>query len=62
MKAGIMGGLLFGGLVAMALLGIRAGAVLVALGVVYGSCELVREKQAERAAESWRASYPPYGY
>ena len=62
MKVGIMGGLLFGGLIAMALLGIGAGAVLITLGVVYGSCELVRERQAERVAKSWRANYPPYGY
>lgn len=62
MKIGIFGGLMFGGLVAMALLGFGAGMVLIALGAAFGGCELLREKQAARAAESWRANYPPYGY
>ena len=53
---------MLGGLVAMALLGFGAGMVLIALGAAFGGCELLKEKQAARAAESWRANYPPYGY
>lgn len=62
MKVGIMGGLLVGGLLAAAVMGIGAGAVLIGLGIIYGSCELVKEKQAEQAAERRQAEYPPYGY
>ena len=62
MKVGIMGGFLFGGLVACALLGIIPGAILIGIGAAIGCWQLAQEKRAEAARESWRAEYPPYGY
>lgn len=62
MKVGIIGGLLFGGLVAGALLGVWAGATLLGLGVVAGGVAALQEQRAAREAESWRRSYPSYKY
>lgn len=62
MKVGIMGGFMFGGLVAGAVLGLVPGAILVGIGAVIGCWQLVQEKRAEAEQESWRAEYPPYGY
>lgn len=62
MRVGIVGGLLCGGLVAGALLGLVPGAMLLGLGAVVGCAAATKEKRAEKQAESWRDNYPPYGY
>lgn len=62
MKMGAMGGLMFGGLVSCALFGFLPGAILILLGAAIGCHQLVKEKQAEAKAESWRAEYPSYKY
>jgi hypothetical protein len=58
----LMGGLWFAGLLAWALMGLMPGLVLLVLGAMTGAGELVRERQAEKQAASWRRTYPPYGY
>jgi len=62
MKVGIIGGLLFGGLVAGALLGVWAGAILLGLGAVVSCIAAAQEHQAEKRAASWRRNYPSYKY
>jgi len=62
MKVGIIGGLLFGGLVAGAVLGLVPGAMLVGLGAVASCMAAVQERQATKAAERWRSNYPSYKY
>lgn len=62
MMVGIIGGLLCGGLVAGALLGLVPGAMLLGLGAVVGCAAATKERRAEKQAESWRNNYPPYGY
>ena len=62
MKVGIIGGLLFGGLVAGALLGIWAGAILLGLGAVASCIAAAQEHLEEKQAASWRRSYPSYKY
>lgn len=58
----IMGGCMFGGLVAWAIMGLVPGLILIGIGVAAGSWELVKEHEQEKAEASWRKSYPPYGY
>lgn len=62
MKVGIIGGLLFGGLVTGALLGVWAGAFLLGLGAVASCIAAAQEHLAEKQAASWRRSYPSYKY
>lgn len=62
MKVGIIGGLLLGGLLCGALLGLVPGATLLGLGAVAGCTAATKERRAEKQAESWRDNYPPYGY
>ena len=62
MKVGIIGGLLFGGLVAGALMGLLPGAILVGLGAVAYGIAAIQEQQAAKQAESWRRNYPSYRY
>lgn len=62
MKVGIIGGLLFGGLVAWALLGIWAGVILLGLGAVASCIAAAQEHLAEKQAASWRRRYPGYKY
>lgn len=61
MKVGIAGGLLFGGLVAAALLG-AVGSILLIIGAGYASWELVKERRAEKQAARIYQNYPKYGY
>lgn len=58
----IMGGCWFAGLLVWALLGLVPGLVLIGLGALAGSWELIKEVEAEKAEESWRKTYPPYRY
>ena len=58
----LTGGLWLAGLLAWAILGLVPGIILLLLGIAAGSCELVRQAAAARAAASWRKDYPPYGY
>lgn len=58
----IMGGCWFAGLLAWALLGLVPGLVLLGLGAIAGSWELIKEAEAEKAEASWRKNYPPYRY
>lgn len=62
MKVGIIGGLLFGGLVAGALLGLLPGVILIGLGIAASCAAAIQEKQAAKRAESWRRNYPSYKY
>lgn len=62
MKVGIIGGLLFGGLLAVALMGLLPGAILLGLGAVASCIVAAQERQAEQQAESWRRNYPSYKY
>jgi len=62
MKVGIIGGLLFGGLLAVALMGLLPGAILLGLGAVASCIAAAQERQAEQQAESWRRNYPSYKY
>lgn len=58
----LAGGLWFAGLVAWAVLGFVPGLILIILGMAAASWKLVCELQIEKAEESWRKHYPPYGY
>jgi len=58
----IAGGMWFAGMLAWALLGFIPGIILISIGFIAASWQLVKEKQAEAAAESWRRNYPPYKY
>ena len=58
----LMGGLLLAGLLGWSLLGFIPGLILIGLGLLAGSWELVRELQAEKAEQLWRKRYPPYNY
>lgn len=58
----LVGGLWFAGLVAWAVLGLVPGLVLMVLGGIAASCELLKEKQAAEAAANWRDNYPKYNY
>ena len=62
MKVGILGGLLMGGLLGTALIGIFPGLLLLGLGAAFVGAELYREHAAQRKAASWRARYPSYKY
>ena len=62
MKMGIIGGLMFGGLVSGALLGVGPGLALCGLGAVAGIIVAAQEHKAEKQAESWRRNYPSYKY
>ena len=62
MRAGIIGGLLFGGLLGGALLNIGAGLILCGLGIVAGIIAAIQEYLAEKQAASWRRNYPSYKY
>ena len=62
MKAGIRGGLMIGGLVAGALLGLLPGAILLGLGAVASCIAAIQEQKAEERAENWRKNYPSYRY
>lgn len=59
MKVGIIGGLMFGGLIAMVLLGLVPGLILIGIGTVAASWELVKER---RAATNYNVNYPAYRY
>lgn len=58
----ITGGCWFAALVAWAIMGLLPGIILIGIGCIAASWQLVKEKQAETKAESWRKNYPPYGY
>ena len=58
----IAGGCWFAGLLAWALMGLIPGLILICIGCIVASWQLVKEKQAEAAAESWRKNYPSYKY
>lgn len=62
MKTGIIGGLLLGGLLGWAILGVGAGLILCGLGAAAGCIAGIQEHQAERQAASWRRNYPSYKY
>ena len=58
----IAGGMWLAGMLAWALLGFIPGTILISIGCIAASWQLVKEKQAEAAAESWRKNYPSYKY
>ena len=58
----ITGGCWFTGLIAWALLGLIPGIIFIGIGCIAASWQLVKEKQAEAEAESWRKNYPTYKY
>ena len=62
MKVGVRGGLMFGGLIAGALLGLLPGAILLGLGAVASCIAAAQEHLAEQQAASWRRNYPSYKY
>ena len=62
MKMGVIGGLIFGGLLGGALMGIEAGLVLCGLGIIAGCIAVIQERLTEKQAASWRKNYPSYKY
>ena len=58
----IMGGCWVAGLLAWAMMGAIPGIILIVISCIAASWQLVKEKQAEAAAESWRKNYPSYKY
>ena len=62
MGTGIVGGFLFGGLMAWALFGLVPGIILMALGAAASCFIECRNRQAAKQAESWRRNYPSYKY
>ena len=62
MKLGIIGGLMLGGLVAGALLGVIPGLALYGLGAAAAGIAAAQERRAEKQADSWRRNYPSYKY
>lgn len=62
MKMGIIGGLIFGGLLGGALMSIEAGLIMCGLGIIAGCIAVMQERLAEKQAASWRKNYPSYKY
>jgi len=62
MKMGIIGGLIFGGLLGGALISIEAGLIMCGLGITAGIIAVIKERIAEEQAVSWRHNYPSYKY
>ena len=58
----IMGGCWFAGLLAWALLGLVPGLILIGIGCLAASWQLIKDKQAEQIEQSWRKNFPPYRY
>lgn len=59
---GVIGGCWIAGLIGAATVGIPAGAILFGIGCIAASCKLAQERQAAKAAASWRKNYPTYKY
>lgn len=58
----IMGGCWLAGMITWALIGFVPGIILLGIGSIAGAGELVKERQLDKRAASWRKTYPPYGY
>jgi hypothetical protein len=56
------GGLWIAALVGGSLIGWPAGLILFCIGCIPASCKLLQERQAAKAAASWRKNYPSYKY
>ena len=61
MKIGIIGGLLFGGLISCAFFGL-CGIILISIGIVCSGIFFYKEKTEEKKINAWRANYPSYKY
>ena len=62
MRNGIIGGLLLGGLLAGAILGLVPGAILMGIGGAIAALGAAEDAKKERNEESWLKCYPPYRY
>ena len=58
----IIGGCWLAGLLAWAVLGMIPGLILLGLGTLAESWELIKRAEAVKAENSWRKNYPPYRY
>lgn len=58
----IIGGCWLAGLLAWAALGMVPGLVLLGLGTLAESWELIKKAEAVKAENSWRKNYPSYKY